>query len=136
MNRKKEEIIDVEFSVVDEGKASGIEEKHIWVLIGENIIDAKLAKVSMVVAVYGATNVNCFVSQIEGKDIKDAFDLRVLEIFERIPTKEEQKNMIKNALLKHNLSGEIWLVGERYAEGHKSALKLQRRIKGGAHVSI
>lgn len=135
MNRKKEEIIDVEFSVVDDNQVNQ-QEKHIWVLCGENMIDAKLVKVSMKVFVAGYLKVTCYVSQIEGDDIKDSLDLLVLKFFEKIPTREEQKQMIKDACLKHGLSEEIWLVGERYAEGHKSALKLQRRIKGGANVSV
>lgn len=135
MNIKKEEIIDVEFFIVDDDRTS-IQEKHIWVLVGENVLDANLAKISFTTFVGGEMVVNCFVSQIEGNDIKNAYDRRTFKRFTKNPTKEEQKKMVKDALSRHGLLGEIWLVGERYAEGHKSVLKLQNRIKGGAYVSV
>ena len=137
MNKAKKEIIDAEFSIVNDGKAGSIQEKHIWVLVGDNIIDARLAKISMKILISNdKICVDCYVLQIEGVDIKDAFGWRVFECFKEIPTREEQNQMVKGALLKHQLRGEIWMVGERYAEGHKAALKLQSRIKGGAHVSV
>ena len=140
MNAKKEEIIEAEFSVVDDNRNGGREEKNIWVLTGESVVDAKLIKVSL--QIYGDGEelgpnhvVNCYVSQIEGVDIKNAFDWRNERHFDEIPTKEEQKKIIKDALGKHGLSGEIWLVGERYAQGHLSVLKIKKHIKGGAYVS-
>ena len=133
MNAKKEEIIEAEFSVVGSGGDNGVQEKHIWVLVGENMVNAKLVKISWR---FIEDVVNCWVSQIEGVDVKDAFGRREFKRFNTTPTKEEQKQMVKNAFLKHQLEGEIWTVGERYAEGHMSVLKLQSRIKGGAHVSV
>ena len=136
MNTKKEEIIEAEFSVVED-RTDGNQKKHIWVLAGANLIEATLAKISWQIFDHGRNDisVNCYVSQIEGIDVEDAFDWRVFENFNKIPTKEEQKKMVKDALAKHNLHGEIWPVGERYAQGHLSALGIQKRIKGGAYVS-
>lgn len=136
MIRQNEEIIEAEFSVVADGGNDGVQEKHIWVLVGENISYAKLANICFRTSVDATILVNCYVLQIEGVDIKNAFDRRESKRFNIIPTKEEQKQMVIIALFKHQLEGEIWTVGERYAEGHKSVLKLQSRIKGGAHVSV
>ena len=139
MNSKKEEIIDVEFSVVDDDRTTGFTEKYIWILVGENVIDSKLAKISWRIFNHDGRNdkdVNCYVSQIESVDIKNAFRCGVFNSFDKVPTKEEQRKMVKDALAKHQLQEEIWVVGERYAQGHLSALKIQKCIKGGAYVSV
>src|SRR3989344_458254 len=143
MNNKNEKIIEAEFSVIDDNEINYVKEKNIWMLVGENMLNAKLARVCFRTYVDDGDVdskicVNCHVSQIEGVDIKDAFtfDLSEFKRFYKIPTKEEQKEMVKNVLLRHGLEGQIRMVSERYAEGHKSVLKLQNRIKGGAYVSV
>ncbi len=135
-----EDIIEAEFSVVDDDKIGDMRESHFWMLVGENLPGAKLVKISTMVDAgeagrYNGISVDCYVSQIEGAEIKNSLEFKVSEKFNGIPTKEEQKEMIKRALSNHKLTGEIWQMSEQYAKGHLNSLQIQKRIKGGAKCS-
>jgi len=127
----KEEIIEAEFSVVEDEGADNTHESHFWVLVGNNLIDAKLVKISTK-AYSDYYDVDCYVSQVEGVEIKNPLDFKVSKKFGETPTKEKQKEMVKTALLQHQLTGEFCQVGEQYVHGHLRALQIQKSIKGGA----
>ena len=123
---KEERIIDVTPINTYESADDAGAEKILYFLVGDAIDKAKLVKIKISLSPLG--RMLCGVREIDGVSVENR-DIPASVNGSVLVPPEEQVLLVKRALLSHDLSGKIARVGELYASGHITMLRIQKRMK-------